>query len=409
MQPVIGSQLSSKNQVVCQLIHFASEISVVSIKLYKRNVATNMFKENPFIFSNKYRVLRHLVFWTVHILIFSFLFKVPSQTYSEMLVLSAIWVPIFILYGYPIMYWLIPKFLLKEKYAQFSLMLLLWAIAGYFFNYLGRTYILFSVSDILGYKANNRNPWAANSYLSMNVMAGFGSMIILFKYWLQKQRDFLTAEKEKITAELQLLKAQIHPHFLFNTLNNIYSFSMKGSSKTTDMIAKLSSLLSYMLYDCKSNEVLLEKEIEVMKNYIDLEKERYGNKLEISINIEGDVRYKYIAPLLLLPFVENAFKHGTSEQLEKPWLSMDISVKQKILRCKILNSKNEFSRADEKGIGIENVKKRLAYLYPGKYELKLNDEDIFFVVSLMLELTAATTGSNMPEVQFAKTAANLSI
>ncbi len=349
----------------------------------------NMYKENSFVFSKKYRVLRHIVFWIVHIPIFSFLFKIPTLSYWEMHVLSALWVPPFILYGYPIMYWLIPKFLLKEKYIQFSMLLVSWAIAGYFYNYLCRTYLLFPVNDLLDYKPNNRNPWASGSYLSMNTMAGFGSMIVLFKYWIKKQRDFLLAEKEKATAELQLLKAQIHPHFLFNTLNNIYSFSMKGSLKTPDMIAKLSSLLSYILYDCKNNEVLLEKEIEVMKNYIDLERERYGNKLEISINTEGDIQGKFISPLLLLPFIENAFKHGTSEQFEKPWLSMDISVKQTILRCKILNSKNETFSVEQKGIGIENVKKRLAYLYPEKHELKLNDEGDFFVVSLMLQLEPA--------------------
>ena len=142
-----------------------------------------------------------------------------------------------------------------------------------------------------------------------------------------------------------------------------------------------------MLYDCKADEVLLEKEIEVMKDYIDLEKERYGNKIEISWNIEGDIKDKYIAPLLLLPFLENAFKHGTSEQLEKPWLSMDLAVKQTFMRCKIVNSKNEFVPVSKNGIGIENVKKRLAFLYPDKHELKINDEGDFFVVSLLLELT----------------------
>ena len=196
----------------------------------------------------------------------------------------------------------------------------------------------------------------------------------------------MQAEKEKIISELQLLKAQVHPHFLFNTLNNIYSFSLENSSKTPGMILKLSSLLSYMLYDCKAEEVLLEKEIEVMKNYIDLEKERYGNKIEISLNIEGDVKDKYIAPLLLLPFLENAFKHGTSEQLERPWLSMDIAVKQHIMKCKIVNSKNEFVLISEKGIGIENVKKRLAFLYPDNYELKISDEGEFYVVSLLIQL-----------------------
>jgi len=213
----------------------------------------------------------------------------------------------------------------------------------------------------------------------------------LFRHGMQKQQQLLRVEKEKVTAELQLLKAQVHPHFLFNTLNNIYSFSLEASPKTPSLILKLSSLLSYMLYDCKADEVLLEKEVEIMRHYIDLEKERYGNKIDISWNVEGEVRDKYLTPLLLLPFLENAFKHGTSEQLEKPWLSVDISVKNDSLRCKIANSKNENTQVSKHGIGIQNVKKRLAFLYPEKHELKMNDESNFFVVSLLIDLKPRKT------------------
>lgn len=356
------------------------------------------YSENPFIFSSRYRLLRHFVFWTVHILVFSFLYKVPGQSWWLQHALSAIAAGLFIIYAYPVMYLFIPRFLLRDKLIQFVVIIVLWGIAGYFFNYLYRKYVFFALAELLKTKLwpalaySNTNPWAPAGYIIMNMMAGYGSMIVLFKYWVKKQKDFLSAEKEKTVAELQLLKAQIHPHFLFNTLNNIYSFSMKGSPKTTEMIARLSSLLSYVLYDCKNNEMLLTKEIEVMKNYIDLEKERYGNRLETSLNIEGDIEGKFIAPLLLLPFIENAFKHGASEQLEKPWLSIDLSVKQNLLRFKIVNSKNEFSPAKEKGIGVENVQKRLAYLYNGKHELKLTDEGNFFVVSLMLQLAELPPG-----------------
>ncbi len=353
-----------------------------------------MYKENAFVFSPQYRVHRHVIFWAVHILIFSFLFRSAEISFLIQCGLSTLWVPAFILYGYSIMYVFIPRLLLKEKYFQFAGLLFVWAIGGYYFNYLFRTAVLFPVSDWVHYKTGNRNPWATNSYLSMNVMAGFGSMIVLFKYWIKKQREFLTAEKEKINAELQLLKAQVHPHFLFNTLNNIYSFSLENSPKTSQMVLQLSSLLGYVLYDCRSNEVWLEKELEIMKSYINLEKERYGNTLDISLNLEGEIKDKSIAPLLLLPFLENAFKHGTSQQLEKPWLSMDVSVKQEVFRCKIVNSKNETAAYHEKGIGIGNVQKRLAYLYPGKHELKLMDEGSFFVVSLVLELKQSQGNQN---------------
>lgn len=141
-----------------------------------------------------------------------------------------------------------------------------------------------------------------------------------------------------------------------------------------------------MLYDCKAEHVLLEKELEVMKDYVDLERERYGNKIEISWSIDGDLEDKFIAPLLMLPFFENAFKHGTSEQLEKPWLSFDLRVIENMMKCKVANSKNEFVPVSLKGIGVENVKKRLAFIYPDKHELKINDEGDFFVVSLLIEL-----------------------
>jgi two-component system sensor histidine kinase AlgZ len=124
----------------------------------------------------------------------------------------------------------------------------------------------------------------------------------------------------------------------------------------------------------------------VMRDYIELEKERYGNRIEISFHVEGDTSEIMIAPLLLLPFLENAFKHGTSEQLEKPWLSFDLNVKDKLIKCKIVNSKNQQLSMSQHGIGIQNVKKRLSYLYPGKHGLKISDELDFFVVSLWLNL-----------------------
>ena len=228
------------------------------------------------------------------------------------------------------------------------------------------------------------------------VATAAGTVILkLFTYWVFKQQQWLMAEKEKMTAELQLLKAQIHPHFLFNTLNNIYSFSLHNSSKTPGLILNLSSLLHYMLYDCKAEQVALEKEVNIMRNYIDLEKERYGNKIEISWSLEGDIIDEFISPLILLPFIENAFKHGTSEQLEKPWLSVDISVSGHRLFTKIVNSKNSFVPISENGIGIKNVRKRLELLYPNRHELIMNDEESFFAVTLILSLRENNSPTNI--------------
>ncbi len=347
----------------------------------------NINNPDDFVFSSKYRVWRHIVFWLIYLIIFSFVWVSTNYSFSRLLLQGLLWIPVNMLFCYPLIYWVLPQYLLKGKYLQFALIILLWGIAGFFLNYLFRAYIFIPIQEYIGFDRIVNNPWASASYLKMTTTAGIVSMIVLFKYWVKKQQEWIQAEKEKATAELQLLKAQVHPHFLFNTLNNIYSFSLENSKKTPGMILKLSSLLSYMLYECKADLVSLEKELEVMKNYIDLERERYGDNIEISLNVEGDVQNKQIAPLLLLPFLENAFKHGTSEQLEKPWLSMDVTVKDQMLKCKIVNSKNEFVPLSEKGIGINNIKKRLAFLYPDNHELKINDEGDFFMISLLIELS----------------------
>ena len=272
--------------------------------------------------------------------------------------------------------------------------LICWLAAGWSLTVAFLDHVSGPVLDLL--KMRHGDDYAWQCFLCVLTTAACFNALSLGKQWLLKQRELLHAKQEKMTAELQLLKAQIHPHFLFNTLNNIYSFSLDLSPKTPQLILKLSSLLSYMLYDCKAEEVRLEKEVEIMKDYIDLEKERYGDKIEISWNVEGDIRDIFISPLLMLPFLENAFKHGASEQIEKPWMGVDISAASNTVKFKITNSKNENIQYSQQGIGINNVKKRLEFLYPGKHELKINDEGDFFAVSLMVKVGGMLASFSTP-------------
>jgi hypothetical protein len=318
------------------------------------------------------------------------------STFTDNFIRIGLWIPVFTIFGYPVAYIAIPKLLLKGKYAIFLGSLVIWLTVGWFLSVYYLKYISAPLLDRMNMPRGEGYEWQC--FLCVMTTTACFSSLSLGKQWLLKQRDFLQAQQEKITAELQVLKAQVHPHFLFNTLNNIYSFSLDGSPKTPELILKLSSLLSYMLYDCKAEEVRLEKEVEIMKAYIDLEKERYGDKIEISWTVEGAIRDVFISPLLMLPFLENAFKHGASEQIEKPWLGVDISVENNILKFKITNSKNEYSSQSNNGIGINNVKKRLEFLYPGKYELKINDEGDFFAVSLMVKLSGSITAYTMPHL-----------
>ena len=357
----------------------------------------NSFLYNDFIFSSRYRLWRHVIYWSFHISIWAAFWVIAGIPipYVRQLLYMAVWTPIFILFGYPLIYGAIPHLLLKGKLLQFSLTLLAWGAVGLFVDEASRSYIIIPLQKAIGLDRPIPRGPLASCYLCMTTSAAIPMIIKFFKLLTIKQRAWMQAKQEQITTELQLLKAQVHPHFLFNTLNNIYSFSLERSPKTPGLILKLSSLLSYMLSECKTEEVRLAKEIEIMKNYLDLERERYGNKIEITWNVEGEIKDKFIAPLLLLPFLENAFKHGTSEQIEKSWLSVNISVKKDVLRCKISNSKNEYVPYSEKGIGVANVKKRLEFIYPGDYELSLTDEGRCFVVALVINLSGKAKISDL--------------
>jgi hypothetical protein len=352
-----------------------------------------MIKTNEFIFSPKHGVLRHVSFWLVWLFGWTCFLTAIWSHFTDNFIRIGLWIPVFTIFSYPISNIAIPKLLLKGKYLVFLGAIICWLFVGWFLSVYFLRYVSAPVLDLMHKPHGDGYAWQC--FLCVLTTSACFSSLSLGKQWLLKQKEFLQAQQEKITAELQLLKAQVHPHFLFNTLNNIYAFSLDRSSKTPELILKLSSLLSYMLYDCKAEEVKLEKEVEIMKDYIGLEKERYGNTLEISWTVEGDISDKFISPLLMLPFLENAFKHGASEQIEKPWMGVDISVSNNILKFKIANSKNEFVSHSNNGIGINNVKKRLEFLYPEKYELKINDEGDFFAVSLMVKLSGSISAYTM--------------
>lgn len=356
----------------------------------------NSNKANDFIFSPKHKLLRHVSFWLLWLFGWTCFLTMIWSTFADNFIRIALWIPAFIVFSYPISYIAVPKLLLKGKYLLFLAAIMCWLFVGWNLSVYFLKYVSAPVLDLMHKPYGDDYTWQC--FLCVLTTSACFSFLSLGRQWLLKQKELLQAQKEKMTAELQLLKAQIHPHFLFNTLNNIYSFSLHRSPETPGLILKLSSLLSYMLYDCKTEEVRLEKEVEIMKDYLDLEKERYGDKIEISWNVVGAFKDIFISPLLMLPFLENAFKHGASEQIQKPWLGVDLSLSNGILKFKITNSKNEYAPFSSHGIGINNVKKRLELLYPAKYELKINDEGDFFAVSLTLRLISNTSANITPHL-----------
>lgn len=210
-------------------------------------------------------------------------------------------------------------------------------------------------------------------------------------YEQQKEVQQLAQFKtQKIALESSFLKSQINPHFLFNTLNNIYALSLKKSDQTQIVIERLESLLHYMLYECKEELVPLENEFTFTNSYIALEKLRHKEEeCEVTINISGDTDDKKIAPLLLINFLENAFKHGTKTSFGKSWINMNVNVTSKSIHFKLQNSKpfrpsGQAIAEYRGGIGLKNVKRRLEILYPGKHKLLINNKKDHFDVDLLI-------------------------
>jgi LytS/YehU family sensor histidine kinase len=186
-----------------------------------------------------------------------------------------------------------------------------------------------------------------------------------------------------------LLKSQIHPHFLFNTLNNIYSYSLNNHQEAALLVNKLKNTVHYMIHECNQAHVPLKNELKMIANYIELEKIRYGNRLSMQVELmESDKNY-LIAPLLMIPFVENSFKHGVSQMLQYPWIVLRIHVEGDYLKFFLSNSKpvNSTGESGRKGIGLNNVKKRLQILYPGKHSIHIGSDEESHTVAMEIQVT----------------------
>ncbi len=237
---------------------------------------------------------------------------------------------------------------------------------------------------MLDYNTRDIYSLLAGTYFIVFLSVG----IKLTEFWFNEQQRKQAVVKEKVETELKLLKSQIHPHFLFNTLNNIYALTLQKSDQAPDAIIKLSELLDYLIYQGENEQVPLQKEIELIDHYMDLEKLRYGNRLEATFEKTGDPDKVMIAPVLFLPFVENAFKHGISQSRNKVWLKIHLEISIMSIIFHIENSKPSAQLKDgpQGGIGLENLKRRLEILYKDKYSLEIHDKENIYSVILKLTL-----------------------
>ena len=349
--------------------------------------------DTPFVFSNdlKFRLARHAAFWTVMIVYQSGVdFIVPTffegaqyDVLRHSFQLVIVYLPGQLILVYSLLYFIIPQYLLKSRYVSSILLLIVSCVLAGLVNEF--SYRFLSNETFMLFPATGKHSLGMHRVLGV---AGFASCIKFMKYWYEKEYLNSILEKEKLKAELQSLKAQVHPHFLFNTLNNIYSVTQDTSPQASDMLLRLSALLRYILYECNKPEIKLTQEFKIMNAYISLESIRYSEKLDVNIQFPENTENLLIAPLLLLPLIENCFKHGTSKMLDQPWINIQADLKENILSIKLINSKPDRAPSDDvpDGIGLSNVRKRLELLYPGKYDLKIIPEADLFVVALKIEL-----------------------
>ena len=195
----------------------------------------------------------------------------------------------------------------------------------------------------------------------------------------------LTTELKLKEAELKLLKAQIQPHFLFNTLNNLYGLTLEKSNEAPNLVLRLSDILDYILYRCNEKYVPLNEEIKNLKNYIEIEKIRHTSRLRVEVSVPEENHPVKIAPLLLIPFVENAFKHGVSNNPGKAYIKLELKIIGNAIHFDLINFKNPFRVNEKSGIGLENVRKRLELLYPENYDLQIENKKKEFHIHLVIK------------------------
>lgn len=353
------------------------------------------------------RIKRHLIFWFLWWAYFAVshaanpfgkpeisYFRNPAFTLTESVFLLLPQLP----FVYGMLYWVLPRFILQKKVVLSILgTVLIWTIVGLLHLYLISDIFPKVLSAILpvSVMANTQRPASASIFMAV-LATNKGSFTItalalvmkFAKYWYLKEQRNLQLQKENTEAQLKLLTAQVHPHFLFNTLNNIYSQTQTESPSGSKMILELSDMMRYILSEGSKEQVPLGKELAMIQDYINLEKVRYGNKLDLHLSLPEETKNLQIAPLILLPFIENCFKHGASKFLRHPWINLKIEIERTTMTLKLMNGKDEqqSQTLPKSGTGIPNVKERLRLLYPERHHLQISDEKDVYVVNLWLEL-----------------------
>lgn len=332
--------------------------------------------------------LHHILLWILYFAFWVYVLS-PGITKADFFINSFVIVAIHALVSYFNIYFLFPLFLQKRMYWQYFIAICLSISLGAILE-AGAFTILNTVgSEFKGDLLSIR--FLLSTAMAITYTTAITMSLKLVKHWYEKERLAKELERVNTETELKYLKSQINPHFLFNSLNSIYALSLQKSDLTPDLILKLSDILRYLLYEGSEKKVVLAQEVKYLKSYLELEKVRHGSRMELNIEVEGDMDRYDIAPMLLIPFVENSFKHGLGKEMSKGYVDVSVKTNDNQLTFKIANSKPKNGGVSAQngyvgGIGLKNVEKRLKLLYPKKHKLTLKDDREEFEVKLNIEL-----------------------
>ncbi|MES2556693.1 MAG: sensor histidine kinase [Bacteroidota bacterium] len=344
------------------------------------------------------RILYHISFWVAYVLFKSYLNYSTSPDAEQgigsfqLFVSSLIPQLVYLIVKIPLVYLLfgiINRYFQRQWSLQKSVLIALLIFAASTFNYVVVNH--FVVLDwFYGYKESFKASFVLGSIIYsafiISFACGMAITIKLIRMNLRQKEASQEVMKKKLETELNLLKSQINPHFLFNTLNNIYSLAMKKSDDTGPVVMKLSKLLRFMLYESEKDRILISKEVKLLEDYIELERIRYNDRLSLTISIDISNPNANITPLLLLPLIENAFKHGASESMKTVFIEVVISEQNNHLKASVKNSKERNATSDDhSGIGLKNVRRQLELTY-NDFNLDVKNEEHLFEVDLEIDL-----------------------
>ncbi len=334
-------------------------------------------------------ILYHAIFWIMFLSFFTaeLLIFQPERGFLMTIGRLIFTIIVDMMAAYFTVYFLVPKFIFKRKYFLFAFFFILSA-AG--FVYLQRviifyvSYPIFAPDVLQGKSFNDFYPL----YAFMNIYTATAVLATLHftRYWFLSQKQKKELEEQNLQSELTLLRSQISPHFLFNTLNNIDSLIFLNQKWASDAVIKLSEILRYMLYEANTDRVPLETEVSYLKSYVKLQTLRLDSKDFVEFKVEGRLTDRVIAPMILIPFVENAFKHGL-KNISSPGIIINIKVIDHELIFEIMNHLNqekEINKDDTRGIGLANVKRRLSLIYPDQHSLEIKESDGTYIVKLKI-------------------------